>query len=198
MNGPGGEKLRERHGSQGWMGAAASEVFGLQIESFELCEILGAQAGEFIQALLQCVVLRLFELREAVEGIKGSSFAVLKDDAEARHPVGALSGNEMAHDVVGAPGVFPFVVSDPDIGQATQQRVEGCGSASQKGGGLGEAEFSRGWHVLVDASGAGWTQGMEGTRLRDKPKKVLRMRPLRISLSLGGRSREGWPEFMLR
>jgi hypothetical protein len=141
VDGPGGEQLRECYGAEGGMASWAGKVVRLEIEGPEGCEAFFAEGGEFVQELLERFRLRLFHLRESIEGGEGAGVAVLEDEAHARDPVVALGENHVTHDVVWAPGVFSFIAAYPGIGETTQERVEGCGSAGEEREGLGQAEF---------------------------------------------------------
>ncbi len=81
-------------------------VFVPQIQRLQRGQILVSQAGEIVQELLQRLFSTLFELREAVEGIKWPGFAFFEDDPQARYPVGALADDQVAHDVERAPYRF--------------------------------------------------------------------------------------------
>src|SRR5580704_2118675 len=92
---------------------------------------------------------------------------MLQDDARALHPVGALADNQVADDVERTPGILSvfsasFIAAHPDIGQAAEQRVQGCGSTSENRRDFGKTEFRHGWHVSVDAEQELWTQAARG------------------------------------
>src|SRR5258708_6767119 len=88
MNGPCRQEFGERHRSKFRMHSVARQVFRLQIQCLERSQILFTQASELVEELLERLALTLFYLRQAVKGIEGPRFAVLEDDASARHPVG--------------------------------------------------------------------------------------------------------------
>jgi hypothetical protein len=77
--------------------------------------------------------LRLSHLRETIEGREWLRVAVCEDVAYAGHPVVAFCEDQVTHDVVGAPGVIAFVASDPDVRQSSQESIEGCRCAGEKG-----------------------------------------------------------------
>jgi hypothetical protein len=141
VDGPGGEKLREGDDAECGMGTATAEVVWLEIQGLEGDEIFFAKEGKLIEELLERFALRLSLLSEAVEAIEWARFSVLENDPGTRHPVGALSDDEMADDVVGAPGVFSFVAANPGVGETAKECVEGCGGTGEKCEGLGQVEF---------------------------------------------------------
>jgi hypothetical protein len=53
----------------------------------------------------------------------------------------------MTHDVEGAPGVFALTRMHPNIGQASQKRIERGGSAREKRNGIRQIEFGWAWHA---------------------------------------------------
>ena len=81
--------------------------------------------GEVVEELFEGFVLRLFCLREAVEGMEWFGFAVIEDGADARHPVGAIAADEVTDDVEGTPGIFSFVAACPGVGKAAQEGRRG-------------------------------------------------------------------------
>jgi hypothetical protein len=119
------------------MASWAGKVVRLEIEGLEGGEAFSAEGGEFVEELLERLRLRLFHLREAIEGGEGAGVAVLEDEAHARDPVVALGENHVTHDVVWAPRVFSFVAANPDIGETTQERVESGWSAGEQSDSLG-------------------------------------------------------------
>lgn len=143
VDGPGGEKLRERDYSECGMRSAASEIVWPEIHGVEGCEIFFAEAGEVVEELLERFALRLSFLSEAVEAIEWPGFSILEDDSRARHPVSALADDKVADDVVGAPGAISFVAAHPGVGETAEEGIESCGSAGEESDGLGQVEF--GW-----------------------------------------------------
>ena len=75
VNGPGRQKLCERHHSQRRMSSSPVHIFGLQIQRLQRNQIFPSQAGEIVQELLQRFVLSFFQLRKTVKRIKGTRFA---------------------------------------------------------------------------------------------------------------------------
>src|SRR6516165_8182997 len=103
VNGPCRHKFRQRHQSQRWMLSPPRPVLVLQIQRLQGSQILPSQAGEIVQELVERLALTLFELRKSVKGIEWPRFAFLQDDPQPRHPVGALSDDQVANDVERAP-----------------------------------------------------------------------------------------------
>lgn len=68
--------------------------------------------------------LHVVDVPHAIEGVEGTCVSEFEDDFGAGEPVGALAVDEMAEDVVGAPGIFAFIGAGPGIGKAAQERVE--------------------------------------------------------------------------
>src|SRR5579863_876572 len=98
------------------MRSSPRPVFVLQIQRLQGSQILPSQAGEIVQELVERLALTLFELRKAVKGIKLPRFAFLQDDPQPRYPIGALSDDQVAHDVERASGISSFVASHPNVG----------------------------------------------------------------------------------
>lgn len=140
VDGPGGEELGQRYGAEGGMSSGAGKVFGLEVEGGEGCETFFAEGSEFVEKLLERFGLRLSHLCEAIKRGEGLGVAVLENESRARNPIVAFGENHVAHDVVGAPRSFSFVVTSPGIRKIAEERVEGCGSAGEKRDGLGQAE----------------------------------------------------------
>src|SRR6266436_6937358 len=109
MNSPCRQEFGERHRSKFRMHSVAGQVLRVQIQCRERSQILFTQASELVQELLERLALTLFYLRQAVKGVEGPRFAVLEDDACARHPVGALADDQMADDVERTPGIFSIL-----------------------------------------------------------------------------------------
>lgn len=145
VDGPGGEQLRERHGAEGGMASAAGEIAGLEIEFLEGGEAFFAEGGEVFEELLERFGLRLSHLGKTIEGGEWLCVAVLEDMSHARYPVVALGQDHVAHDVVGTPGVFSFVATNPAVGQSAQERIEGCWRTSEQRDGVGHGmdEYKR-------------------------------------------------------
>ncbi len=89
-----------------------------------LVEVAAAERGELVEEAVECPSGGLLELREPVELVKRPRVTVLEDDLRARHPVGQLTVDEMADDIVGAPGLASLVGGDPCVGQAPEHGVE--------------------------------------------------------------------------
>jgi hypothetical protein len=128
------------------MASRAGEIAGLEVEGLESGEAFFAERGEVVEELLERFGLRLFHLGKTIEGGEGLGVAVFEDETRARDPVVALGEDHVAHDVVGAPGSFSFVVAGPGVGETAQERIEGCGGAGEKRDGFGEVEFRWAWH----------------------------------------------------
>jgi hypothetical protein len=147
VDGPGGEELRQGHDSQFRMRSSPAQVFGLQIQCLECRQVLAAEAGEIVQQLLKRFALTLLRLRETIKGIKGPRFAAVQDDLHARHPVGTLADDQVAHDVERAPGLISFAAARPDVGKAAQQSVQSGGRMGENGCGFGHAKFRQIFHA---------------------------------------------------
>src|SRR5208282_3415767 len=132
MSGPGGQQLRERDDSEGGMASAPSEIFRPQIQCAEFGQAVAPHARKFIQQLPERLTFALSRLSPTVEGLERARLAKLQNHFRARHPVGAVTVNQMANDIEGAPGVFTFISQRPRFRQIAQKRVESGGSSSEK------------------------------------------------------------------
>ena len=113
---------------------------------------------KLIQQLIQRFALALFELRKAIKTIKGPRLTLFENDLCTRNPVGAFAHDQMADDIEGAPTVFAFVLTCPNVGKATQQTAKSCRGSREKGDGIGQAECCCGWHGFKMPSAVIWTQ----------------------------------------
>jgi len=116
VDGPSRQKFGQRHDSQRGMLPSPLQVLRLQIQLLQSSQILLSQPGEIVQELLHRLFLILIQLGKAVKGIKRPRFAVLDNDPQPRHPVGALTENQVAHDVEHAPGIVSFVAVHQMVG----------------------------------------------------------------------------------
>src|SRR5579883_2104794 len=107
-----------------------------EVQRAEAAEVRAAKFGEFVEEGGQRLASAFAELRLAIEAIEGAAGAVLEDDLETRHPVGVLPVDQMADDVVGAPGVGAFVACGPGFGEIAKESVEGRGRAGEDGDGF--------------------------------------------------------------
>jgi hypothetical protein len=73
---------------------------------------------EFGQELGQRFALAFSNLSNTVKRIEGHSFAVVENAAQARHPVGTVSEDQMTNDVERSLGFAAFIAMGPKLGQA--------------------------------------------------------------------------------
>src|SRR5579864_277945 len=123
------------------MRSAPCQVCRLQIQRLQRSQALASHSRESVQKLLQGFALALFHLCKAVKRIEWPPLAMLHDRPYPRHPVSAVRNNQMAHNIEGAPRIFPFVAMRPDVGEAAQKRVQCCWSACEKRNRFTQAEF---------------------------------------------------------
>src|ERR1051326_4878904 len=79
------------------------------------------------------------------------------------HPVRALSEDQMTYDVKGAPGIFCFVGTYPDIRHPAQWRVERGGRACENRDGVVQIKFGQACHFYIN----------EGPTSSDSSKKSV-------------------------
>ena len=96
--------------------AAAVEILWLEVQGLESAQIFRAEAGEFVEELIERFALALFDMAEAIEWGEGLGFSELQDGFCARHPVGALAVDQVGDYVGDGPGVFAFVLVAPCFG----------------------------------------------------------------------------------
>jgi len=72
--------------------------------------------GEIVQESVSDLPWVSCNCAKRSKGSKRPGFAVLQNDPQPRHPVGALPDDQMADDVERAPGIFAFVAARPDVG----------------------------------------------------------------------------------
>src|SRR5260370_7187311 len=89
------------------------EVRRAQMESFEGGQILRAERSEFIEQLFERFAAALFFLSETVEGIERDGFTVFEDAFGTGHPIGALTDNDVSHDIKSAQAIRASVSSHP-------------------------------------------------------------------------------------
>src|SRR5580765_184144 len=100
------------------------EVRRAEVESFEGDQVLRAERSEFIEQLFERFAAAFFPLSETVEGIERDGFAVFEDAFGTGHPIGALTDDEMSHDIDSGPGIKAFVCSHPPAGQTAEERIQ--------------------------------------------------------------------------
>ena len=77
----------------------------------------GAERSEFIEQLFERFAAAFFSLSETVEEIERDGFAVLEDAFGTGHPIGALTDDEVSHDIERAPAIKAFVCGHPPADQ---------------------------------------------------------------------------------
>src|SRR5262245_42067517 len=108
VDSPGGQELAEGHRAESRVRAAKAHLFGGEAEAAQVGEVLlpqPAEAREEARHTLVAIGPKAFP----IEGGEGPGFAVLKDDADAGHPVRLLAEDEVAEDVFRAVGLRTFV-----------------------------------------------------------------------------------------
>ena len=118
MNGPSGQKLRQRYDAQLRVPSTTWEILRLY-HRLQRSDIFSPQMCKLVQELFQRFALALFELCKAVEGIERPRFAVLQYDPQAWHPIGTFRVDKVAQDVERGPGVASFITARPDVGHPT-------------------------------------------------------------------------------
>ncbi len=106
------------------MSAFFREVRRGQMESFEGGQILRAERNEFIEHLFERFAATFFLLSETVEGVERDGFTVFEDAFGTGHPIGALTDDEVSHDIESAPAIGAFVCSHPPARQAAEERIQ--------------------------------------------------------------------------
>ena len=124
VRGPSGQELSKRDGTEPLMCAFFREVRRAQVETLEGGQILRAERSEFIEQLFERFAAGFFFLSETVERIERDGFAVFEDASGTGHPIGALTDDEVSHDIERAPGVKALVCSHPPTGQTAEERIQ--------------------------------------------------------------------------
>jgi hypothetical protein len=106
------------------MSAFFHEVRRAQMESFEGGQIPRAERSESIEQLFERFAAAFFFLSETIEGIERDGFTVFEDAFGTGHPIGALTDDEVSHDIESAPAIRAFVCSHPSAGQAAEERIQ--------------------------------------------------------------------------
>src|SRR3954469_14059807 len=106
------------------MPPAPLAISRLQVERTQPFEVLPAQLSKLIQQLRQRLPCALARLRQAVELVEWLALAGFQYSPRPRHPVGALSVDEMSHNVERAPHLAAFIARGPRRRQLAQQCVE--------------------------------------------------------------------------
>jgi hypothetical protein len=100
------------------------EVRRAQLESFEGGQILRAERSESIEQLFERLAAAFFSPSETVEGIDRGGFAVFEDAFGTGHPIGAVTDDEVSHNIESAPAIKAFVCSHPPAGQTAEERIQ--------------------------------------------------------------------------
>src|SRR5262245_65785741 len=95
---------------------APLEIGGLQSQVAQRGEARRARRAELVEQRVERLVLRLAQLREAVELVERARLAVLEEDPRARDPVGRLAVDQVPDDDVRAPRGGPFGAAGPPPG----------------------------------------------------------------------------------
>ena len=100
------------------------EVRRAQLERFEGGQVLRAECSEFIEQRFERLAAAFLFMSETVEGIERDGFTVFEDACGAGHPIGALTDDEVSHDIESAPAIRAFVCSHPPAGQTAEERIQ--------------------------------------------------------------------------
>jgi hypothetical protein len=121
MSDPGGEQVRDGDRTEGGVETAAFHVGWLEVQGFQILEVLGSLADE----VFECGggIAEGF----ARDGRKGLRVAVFDDEFDAGQPVVAFEIGEVANDVVRVPGVGTFVGRGPGLRQIVEECLESGG-----------------------------------------------------------------------
>src|SRR5262245_15431624 len=84
----------------------------------------GAERSEFIEQLFERFAAAFFSLSETLEEIERDGFVVFEDAFGTGHPIGALTDDEVSHDIETAPAIKAFVCSHPPAGQTADERIQ--------------------------------------------------------------------------
>ena len=84
----------------------------------------GAERSEYIEQLFERFAAAFFSLSETVEEIERDGFAVFEDAFGTGHPIGALTDDEVSHDIERAPAINAFVCGHPPAGQTAEERIQ--------------------------------------------------------------------------
>jgi hypothetical protein len=124
VRGPSGQELSKRDGSEPLMCACFREVRRAQLESFEGGQVLRTERSESIEQLFESLAAAFCFMSETIEGIEREGFTVFEDAFDTGHPIGALTGDEVSHDIESAPAISAFACSHPPAGQAAEERIQ--------------------------------------------------------------------------
>ena len=106
------------------MCAFLRQVRRRQVERFEDGQILRAKRSEFIEQLFERLAAAFYSVSETVEGIERDGFTVFEDAFGTGHPIGALTDDEVSHDIESAPAIRAFVCCHPPAGQTAEERIQ--------------------------------------------------------------------------
>jgi len=96
------------------------EVFLPKIQCTQFGQVFLAHASEFIQQLAERFSLALSYLSQTIKFLKRPGLAELQHHPRPRHPIRALGVNQVPDDIVGVPGISPFISKRPSFGEITQ------------------------------------------------------------------------------
>src|SRR5690349_1719955 len=136
VRGPGRQQLRQRHRPERRMTPAALQVLRRQFHGAQLREVLLAHAGKFIEQLGQSFSLDGALVAHTIERREHLLFAVLKQGARARQPVGEVRVNEMTNHADDSHGVLALIALGPRGRQIAKQAVERGGRVRKQGDGV--------------------------------------------------------------
>lgn len=100
------------------------QLLSLQIETFQSDQICRSQCTEVIQHLRQLFPGAFTKLRLSIKRFKRKTRAVFENDFRPGHPIRDFPMNQVAHNIVWAPGVRAFRRRCPGSWQITQLLIQ--------------------------------------------------------------------------
>src|SRR5207253_9916791 len=108
------------------------------------------QAGAIVKWLLRRLATTFGDVPETVEWLKCTGLGIFQDDPCPRHPVGALTIDQVTDDIECAPGISAFIALSPGIGKFTEKCIEYRRSAFENCDGVRQVELCSVSHGCVD------------------------------------------------
>jgi hypothetical protein len=149
---PRGKQLTQGDQTELWVATPPLEILGSESQRLQSNDVVGAEPGEGVKELMQRLALRIGELRKAVERGKRHRLSLSQENFDPRHPVGALPMDEVANDIVWAPGIGSFVGGRPGVGEISEPGSKHGRSTPKEGPGILEGKVHS---VRYQQSGTG-------------------------------------------
>ena len=101
-------------------------------------------------------------MAQAVEPLKRTGFAIFQDNSRPRHPVSALTMDQVTDDIECTPSIRAFILLGPAVRKSSEKRIEYRRSVFEKCDGFRQVESCSVSHGCVDVRGRALDLTLEG------------------------------------